>query len=149
MTRTKRACQRGSVMVEFALSTVILFALTTGIFGFGYAINSYDNLQNAVRDAARYASRKPYDSATSTPSSAFQTAVRNMVLYQSTTAGTSPVVKGLAASNVALTVTMQGGAPMEMNVAITNFQLDAVFFTISLNGSPSVTFPYLGIPTPN
>ena len=63
-------------------------------------------------------------------------------------AGTAPVVKGLTASNIALTVTMQGGAPKEINVSIVNFQLDAVFFKIALNGSPGVTFPYLGIPTP-
>ena len=36
--RTRRTAQRGSVMIEFALSTILLFSLATGIFGFGYAI---------------------------------------------------------------------------------------------------------------
>jgi hypothetical protein len=35
-----------------------------------------------------------------------------------------------------------------MTVSISNFSIDAVFGTVTLNGNPSVSFPYLGIPTP-
>src|SRR5207245_9985969 len=41
----------------------------------------YNTLVIAVREGARYASIKPYDSTTTTPTSAFQNAVRNMVVY--------------------------------------------------------------------
>ncbi len=140
--------QKGSVLIEFALSMLLYFALFSGIFGFGYSLNAYSMVQNAVRDGARYASRKPYDSATATPSQAFLTAVQNRVVYSDPAGGTVPVVRGLATSNVQLNVTMSGSAPTQMTVSITNFNVDAIFFQYNMNSFPSVTFPYLGIPTP-
>jgi Flp pilus assembly protein TadG len=147
---TRKARQKGSVFIEFALSFLVLFSIFTGAFEFGYAFYAYNTLVNAVREGARYASLKPYDSASSTPSTAFNTAVQNMVVYAnpSPANGASPILRGLSTSNVHLTVLANGGAPTQMSVSISNFSLDAVFGTISLNGNPSVTFPYLGIPTP-
>ena len=144
-----RRKERGSALVEFSLSVVLLTAVFGGSFEFGYAIYTYNMLVNAVRDGARYASMKPYDSSTSTPSTAFQTAVQDMVAYGDPSGNTTtPVVRGLAPSNVQLTVTMNGSAPTEIAVSITGFSLDAIFGTIQLNSRPSSTFPYLGIPTP-
>ena len=140
--------QKGSVLIEFALSMLLYFALFSGIFGFGYSLNAYSMVQNAVRDGARYASRKPYDSASATPSQTFLSAVKNRVVYSDPAGGTVPVVRGLATSNVQLDVTMSGSAPTQMTVSIINFNVDAVFFQYNMNGFPSVTFPYLGIPTP-
>jgi len=54
----------------------------------------------------------------------------------------------LSTSNVNLTVAANGGSPTQMTVSISNFSIDAVFGTVVLNGNPSVSFPYLGIPTP-
>ena len=135
-------------MVEFALAAIILFPVMTGIYGFGYAMFSYNSLQQAVRDGSRYASRKPYDSANGTPSQAFSTAVKNMVVYNDPAGGTSPIVNGLSTNNVTVTMEMSGMAPMGVTVSIANFELNALFIRIPLNGSPSVYFPYLGIPTP-
>ncbi len=84
--------QKGSVIIEFVLTMLLYFALFAGIFGFGYSLNAYSMVQNAVRDGARYASRKPYDSATATPSQAFLTAVKNRVVYSNPAGGTVPVV---------------------------------------------------------
>ena len=140
--------QKGSVLVEFALSMLLYFALFAGVFGFGYSLNAYSMVQNAVRDGARYASRKPYDSSTATPSQTFMTAVKNRVVYSDPAGGTVPVVNGLTTANVQLDVIMNGSAPMQMTVSITNFNVNAVFFQYNMNGFPSVTFPYLGIPTP-
>ncbi len=142
--------QKGSVFIEFALSFLVLFSIFTGAFEFGYAMFAYNTLVNAVREGARYASLKPYDSASSTPSTAFSTAVKNMVVYAnpSPAQGAAPILRGLATSNVNLTVLTSGSAPLQMTVSISNFPLDAVFGTVTLNGKPSVSFPYLGIPTP-
>lgn len=139
---------KGSAMVEFALGSTILVAIFTGTFQFGYTFLQYNNLENAVARGARYASLATYDSATSTPSSAFQTAVQNMVLYGSTTAGTSPVLPGLTASNVSLTVTFSNGIPSTMTVAITGYTINSVFTTFTLNNKPQVSCPYLGIWSP-
>jgi len=62
--------------------------------------------------------------------------------------GTMPILRGLSTSNVNIAVLSNGSAPLQMTVSITGFSLGAVFGTISLNGNPSVSFPYLGIPTP-
>jgi len=146
----KKASQKGSVFIEFALSFLVLFSIFTGTFEFGYAFYAYNTLVNAVREGARYASLKPYDSASSTPSTAFNTAVQNMVVYANPSPSNSatPILHGLSTSNVNLTVLTSGSAPMQMTVSISNFSLDAVFGTVTLNGNPSVSFPYLGIPTP-
>ena len=146
----QKAGQKGSVFIEFALSFLVLFSIFTGSFEFGYAFYAYNTLVNAVREGARYASLKPYDSASSTPSTSFNTAVQNMVVYANPNPsnGAAPILRGLSTSNVNLTVLTNGSAPTQMTVSISNFSLDAVFGTISLNGNPSVSFPYLGIPTP-
>lgn len=148
MKRSNR--QKGSAFVEFALVFLVLFAVFSGAFEFGYAFYAYNRLVNAAREGARYASMKPYDSATSTPSTAFSTAVKNMVVYANPTPpdGATPVVRGLTTSNVSLTVLSSGVQPLQMTVSISNFPLDAIFGTITLNNKPSVTFTYLGIPTP-
>jgi len=148
MKRSNR--KKGSAFVEFALVFLVLFAVFSGAFEFGYAFYAYNRLVNAAREGARYASMKPYDSANSTPSTAFSTAVKNMVVYANPAPpdGATPVVRGLATSNVSLTVLSSGVQPLQMTVSISNFPLDAIFGTITLNNKPSVTFTYLGIPTP-
>jgi hypothetical protein len=73
-----------------------------------------------------------------------------MVVYAnpSPANGAMPILRGLSTSNVNLNVLANGGTPTQMTVSISNFSLDAVFGTVTLNGNPSVSFPYLGIPTP-
>ena len=92
--------RNGNVMIEFAIGSGLLLAAFTGTFRFGYTFLQYNNLENAVTRGARYASLVPYDSLDANPSAAFKTAVRNMVLYGTPTAGTTPVLPGLTAANV-------------------------------------------------
>jgi len=135
-------------MLEFALGSGVLIAAFTGTFQFGYIFLQYNNLENAVARGARYASLVPYDSATTTPSSAFQTAIQNMVLYGSPTAGTSPVLTGLTTSNVNLTVTFTNGIPSAMTVSISGYTINSIFATSSLTNKPQVTYAYQGIWSP-
>jgi Flp pilus assembly protein TadG len=146
--KTLKRKQRGSALVEFALTFPLLFGVFSGSFEFGYAFYAYNTLVNAAREGARYASLKPYDSATSTPSTAFQSAVQNMVVYGDPAGGAAPILHGLSASNVQLNVLMAGGTPMQMTVSITGLSINIIFGTFQMNGKPSVSFPYLGIPTP-
>lgn len=149
VSRNRRSRQHGSIMVEFALTGVMMFTIFTGVYGFGYSMFAYNALQQGVRDGCRYASRKPYDSNTGTPSQAFLTAVQNMVVYNDPAGGSTPIVTGLTTNNVQLTMDMNGGTPVGITVSLVNFQLDALFVRFQLNGSPSIYFPYLGIPTPS
>jgi Flp pilus assembly protein TadG len=138
----------GNAMMEFAIGSGILVAVFSGTFQFGYTFLQYNNLQNAVARGARYASLVPYDSATTVPSAAFQTAVENMVLYGSPTAGTSPALVGLTASNANLTVTFLNGVPNAMTVSISGYTINSVFATTKLTKKPQVTYAYQGIWSP-
>ena len=138
----------GNVLVEFAIGSGVLVAAFTGTFQFGYTFLQYNNLENAVIRGARYASLVPYDSATTTASSSFQTAVKNMVLYGTPTAGTTPVLPGLATGNVNLTVTFTSGIPSAMTVSISGYTINSVFATTTLTNKPKVTYTYQGIWSP-
>ncbi len=140
--------RRGNAMIEFAIGSGVLLAAFTGTFQFGYTFLQYNNLQNAVARGARYASLVPYDSATSTPSTSFKTAVQNMVLYGSPTAGATPVLPGLAASNVNLTVTFTNGIPAVMTVSISGYTIDSIFAKTTLTSKPQVAYTYQGIWSP-
>ena len=137
--------ERGNAMVEFAIGSGLLVAAFAGTFQFGYTFFEYNNLENAVARGARYASLIPYDSANKTPSAAFKSAVQNMVLYGSPTAGTSPVAPGLAASNVNFTVTFSNGVPSAMTVSITGYSINSLFANTTLTNKPQVTYAYQGI----
>ncbi|HEY2013968.1 MAG TPA: TadE family protein [Bryobacteraceae bacterium] len=140
--------RRGNSVLEFALGSGVLLAVFTGTFRFGYTMFQYNRLETAVAQGARYASLVPYDSATTTPSSNFRTAVQNMVLYGSPAAGTHPVLSDLTASNVSLTVTFTNNTPSAMTVALTGYTINGLFGTSILAGKPKVTYPYQGIWAP-
>ena len=135
-------------MLEFVLGSGLLVAAFTGTFQFGYVFLQYNNLENAVARGGRYASLVPYDSATTTPSAAFTAAVQNMVLYGSPATGNSPVLPGLTAANVNLTVTFTDGVPSAMTVSISGYTIDSIFATTTLTAKPRVTYAYQGIWAP-
>src|ERR1700688_5017804 len=147
----KRAAQlardrAGNIMVEFALGSGILVMAFVRTFQFGYTFLQYNNLQNAVARGARYASLIPYDSTTTIPSAAFSSAVKNMVLYGSSTAGTSPALSGLTTANVNLTFT--NGVPASMTVSVSGYSINSIFATSTLTNKPKITYAYQGIWTP-
>jgi len=143
-----RRNRKGTAVVEFALGSGVLLAAFSGTFEIGYSLIQYNELETAVVQGARYASIVPYDSATATPSAAFLSAVQNMVLYGSPVAGSSPVLSGLSAGNVNLTVTFADGVPSSMQVSISGYTINALFGTYTLTGKPQATYPYLGVWAP-
>ena len=142
--------ERGSVMVEFTLSMLVLIPLFLGTWAFGYTFFQYSELENAVRAGARYASTLNYDSATNTPSAAFLTGVQNMTVYgdpNANPATATPVVSGLTTANVNLSVGFTNSAPSSVTVSVTGFQVLTYYGTTTLN-KPYVWFPYVGYWTP-
>ncbi len=134
-------------MVEFTLSLGFLIPLFLGTWSFGYAFYLYSELENAARTGARYASLQTYDSATTTPSSAFLTAVQKATVYGDPAADTSsatPLVPGLTTSNVQLAVTFTSGVPSAVTVSITNFPLKTYMGSVTLTNKPYVWFPFVG-----
>lgn len=136
--------QRGSALVEFALTVPLLVSLFLGAWQFGYAFYIYGQLEEAVRAGGRYASLASYDAADVSNPSAYQTAVTNVVVYGDPTGGTQPVVPGLAPSNVTVNVTFAGVFPSAVSVSISGYKLPGMFANIVLNGKPGAPFPYLG-----
>jgi Flp pilus assembly protein TadG len=149
MTRSKPERRRGNAILEFALAFSFLFSLFTGVFQFGYTYYVYNNLVTAVRSGARYASLRTYDSATATPSAAYTTAVRNMVVYGDPAGGAVPVTPALTPDNVTIDLDTLNNVPRAVSVGITNFRVDAVFATFTFNSKPKITFPYAGRYAPN
>jgi Flp pilus assembly protein TadG len=135
-------------MVEFALGSGVLLATFSGIFELGYTFSEYNRLLTAVAGGARYASILPYDSATATPSTAFQTAVQNMVLYGTPVAGANPILNSLTPANVTLSGSFSNGVPDSMTVSITGYTVNALFGAHTLSGKPRVTYPYQGVWAP-
>ena len=138
----------GNIMLEFALASSLLVAAFAGTFEFGYTFYRYNSLQAAVNEGAFYASQRTYNSTTTTPPSAFLTAVKNMVVYGNPAGGTSPIAPGLTTSNVNLTVTFSNGVPGTMTVSISGYTIDAIFAKNTFTNKPKVTYPFSGIYSP-
>ena len=142
--KPSRSGERGNAMIEFAISFALLFPVFAGAYEFGYAFYLYNEMQTAVRAGARYASLRTYDSATETPSQAYLTGVRNMVVYGNPSGGAAPVVPGLAPGNVTVTVTFISGVPRAVTIGIANYSTSAVVKMLQFNTKPRVTVPYTG-----
>ena len=144
--------QRGSVMLEFALSAILLISVFTGTFQFGYTFYVYNKLETAVIGATRYASINSITNNNNqdVPAS-FSTAVKNMAVYGTPTpaTGATPIAPGLSTSNVRVGVTFIGAGtpqnrPTEVTVKLVNYQVNAVFKTFTFNDKPSLTMSYTG-----
>jgi len=78
---------------------------------------------------------------------ATQDTVQNLVVYGSPTlaTGASPVVRGLAKSNVNVNFNPDtNGVPTSVTVSATAFAVDGVFTTFTFNGKPMASVPYVG-----
>lgn len=128
--------RRGSALVEFAGSLMLLGGTFVGVFQIGYTFFTYNTLVNAVRAGARYASLQPAGSSAADPE--FSKSVQNLVVYgdPKPAAQAKPIVPGLALQNVELVL---GDATA--TVSLRGFQIDTLFSKINLDGRPTVTFP--------
>jgi hypothetical protein len=139
--RTRR--QRGNVTIELALSFAILIPIFVGVVRFGMACFYFTELQNAVRAGARFGSYRTYNSASSTPSADWTTAVKNTTVYGSPATGTRSVVPGLTPANVDVRVTFDRSVPDKIRVSITNFRVNLLVATMTIH-KPASEFPYVG-----
>jgi hypothetical protein len=141
METIKNKSERGNALLEFALGWSILWALFAGIYQFGYSFYVYNTVLSSVANAAELGSKMTYDTANT---STYSTALKNMVVYGNTTAGTTPIVPRLATSNVTVTVNLAGTIPSDITITINNYTIDAVFTTFTFNGKPRATAVFMG-----
>jgi len=141
MIKSNKKSERGNALLEFALGFAVLWALFAGLYQFGYSFYVYNEVMTSVENAAELGAKMTYDTAN--PSN-FTTAVTNMVLYGNTTAGTSPIVPGLASSNVSVNLNLQNSIPSNVTVSISNYSVDCLFTKFTFNGKPRATAVYMG-----
>jgi Flp pilus assembly protein TadG len=132
----RRRREAGSALIELAGSLILLATLLTGIFQSGYTFYTYENLVQAVRAGARYASLGARGSRNDSELAA---AVRNLVVYGDPHAGAGkPVAPGLTTQQVQVIL-----EPDSATVSVRGFVIDAVFAKVRLDGRPTVTFPVI------
>ena len=85
--------EKGSTLVEYAISVSIFVMALFAVLEFGRALWAHNALTDAARQGARYA-------ALHTSAGAEDTNIKNLVVYGSTAGGTTPIVPGLSTTNV-------------------------------------------------
>ena len=79
--RPSKKSERGTALVEFAMSVIITFVLIFGMIDFARAIYSYHFISNAAREATRFASvRGALCSSSASPCPAAAADIQNYVL---------------------------------------------------------------------
>lgn len=137
----RRKTERGNALVEFALGFSLLWMMFAGVYQVGYAFYVYNVLLTSVADAAQLGSKLDYDTASP---STYTTALKNMVVYGDETAGSKALVPSLTAANVAVTLSPAVGMPQDVTVTVTNYAINALFMSYSLNNKPRATTLYYG-----
>lgn len=142
----KRAREKGHAMLELAISAGVMVSCLVGTFQFGYTFYTYNQLVTAVGNGARYAAQRTYRSGNENVEQS-NAAIRNVVVYgdPQPSPDTAPVVPKLTPAEVDVRWDLAGdGAPLNVNVAIKGYTMDAIFRSFTFDGRPAVQFPYVG-----
>lgn len=134
-------------MLELAVSAGVMVSCLVGTFQFGYTFYTYNQLVTAVGNGARYAAQRTYRTGTDQDVERGNAAIRNMVVYGDAqpSPGATPVVPKLTPAQVDIRWELAGdGVPLNVNVGIKGYTMDAIFRAFTFDGRPSVQFPYIG-----
>jgi Flp pilus assembly protein TadG len=130
--------ERGVSTVEFTLTAAFFFMMILLVIVGAHILWIHNSLVEATRRGARYAASQCNPNDTNCPGySDVVTRIKNVVLYDNTTAGTAPIVPGLKASNITVSYSINtaaaGDPPTDFGVAkgtvsvkIVNYQYTAV-----------------------
>jgi Flp pilus assembly protein TadG len=139
-TDTKRK-QSGIATVEFAITASFFFMMTVAVVAGGHFFWTHNALVEATRRGARYGANQCPDRAAFAACANRATTidrVKNVVLYDSSTALTSPFVPGLATTNVTVTYSNDFGVAIgTVSVKIEGYQYN--FMGLNLTMPPYQT----------
>jgi Flp pilus assembly protein TadG len=133
-------------MLELAVSAGVMVSCLVGTFQFGYTFYTYNQLVTAVGNGARYAAQRTYRPGSDAVEQG-NSAVRNLVVYGDAQPApdAAPVVPKLTPAQVDVRWDLAGdGTPLNVNVAIKGYTMDAIFHSFTFDGRPAVQFPYVG-----
>jgi Flp pilus assembly protein TadG len=120
---TNKNSERGTATVEFALTAAFFLMMIMAIVSGGHLFFTHNAMVESTRRGARYAATlaRPATEACQTNSTTVGP-VKNMVLYGTPTAGTTPLVNNLQASNVSVCYSEDYGvAQGTVSVRIENY----------------------------
>src|SRR5436853_1724103 len=93
--------ERGTAILEFALTASFFFLMLVVVVAGGHLFWTHNALVEVTRRGARYAANQCKQGLAGCPNSGTSVErIKNVVLYNSSTAGTSPLVYNLQAANV-------------------------------------------------
>lgn len=156
-----RSTRRGSVIVEFTLVLPVLVSVLLGVVFFGQDLFIYNELEERVRSAARFASIQAYDSLNNLDpplicascmvvldpaQSRFARWTRDFLVYGTPSPGadSEPLTDGLTGANVKVTVQVANNFPVGVRVGIVNYGMLTPTGSITLTDKPQTQFPYFG-----
>jgi Flp pilus assembly protein TadG len=143
--------ERGLQLVELAIALPVLVVMFAVVAEFGRYFQEYTTLAKGSRVAVRYL-------ATARTNGLDDLAAQNLVVYGNMAGTGSPIVPGLAASNVSITRRnaagdpVSSGIPNTVTIEIVNFKHSPLFdigklmrtsLSLNIEIKPSVTMRYL------
>jgi len=121
-TSRRRRNSKGAVWVESALIFLAFVPMLIGIFDFGQFLFLHQALVERARSSARWGATNGPAGTTTTDINNWLTSVQNMVLYNQSTAGTTPYLN-LTSSNVVVTApATRGTNDYRLTIQITGYQ---------------------------
>src|SRR5262249_45752315 len=131
---------------ELALSAGVMVTALAGTFQFGYSFYVYNQLVTAVGNGGRYAAFRTFRAATPEDIEKGRAAIRNMVVYGDShpAPDAKPIAANLTPENVTVEWRRTSGPPAAVDIAITGYEVHALFGSIKLEGKPAVEFPFAG-----
>ena len=139
-----RTREKGHAMLELAICAGVMVSCLAGTVQFGYTFYVYNQLVTAVGNGGRYAAMRTYRGDQERARSAIQ----NMVVYgDARPTELVPVVADLRPDQVEVEWigrTRTARAAPRFMWQFTDYPVNAVFKTISLEGRPGVEFPFVG-----
>jgi len=146
-----RGARRGSAIVEWAISSLVVVPLLLAALQAGHTFYIYNLLSSQVRDGVRYASRRTFRCADTASIAKFKTDVSNVARFGNPQ-GTGPLLEpGLSADQIKVEIKAKNGAdagprnaPAHVIVSTANYSVEALYKELSFSGKPFLQFPYLG-----
>ena len=112
----KKHSERGQSLVETSLVLLLFLMMLIGIIDFGQVLYFHESLVERARAAARYGAIHPTDT----------TGIQNMAVYNSATAGSSPILSGMDTSMVDVQNPDINTSSARVVVTITNYPISFI-----------------------
>ncbi|HUR42295.1 MAG TPA: TadE family protein [Verrucomicrobiae bacterium] len=139
-----RKLQWGLAAVELALMLPIFLLIVTWTAEIGRIMYQHNTLTKSVRDGAQYLARYGVVAGIVNPTADQKTLARTLIVYGSPVVGSTPLLPGLAPSQITITTEVEPPATVATHVVVSiSYPFQPVFglpgFGIASDGTSSAT----------